>query len=281
MAHKNRPYGNIEDFLNLSSEDITKMPKEFLHGLVSKLNDAANKRMKRLEKSPLGVYSPSYQGRKGERFKTPKNGNKNAYRTAYQQARNFLNAKTSTVRGNTEHQRKWEKNYEKLRVYDKRYKNKKVITKKGKKKIAKFWDEYHKFQEANQRYGLIPTGSGGTNEDDVTYFLEEIYEEDMDLEEKINSLYKEKWMKEDPFEWEDNPPWEIVNPSEVEIPDGMGKGAGNAKKAKKGNNPLPTSKPKRKGKGKSSKGKSKGVDIAGKIKFESVQVIPRRKKSSK
>ena len=63
MANKLRPKGDYTQYLNLNASDIAKLSDAELRGIVAKLNDTANKRISRLDKSGFGFASPSYRYR--------------------------------------------------------------------------------------------------------------------------------------------------------------------------------------------------------------------------
>lgn len=211
MSNKFRPKGKISDFLGMSSEEVNKLTTEQLRGIVNKLNDAANKRIKRLEASGLGVISPSYRAREkraasgGERFfevpliahpvqgekesdedfakrvENVKIANRAAAKRAYSEARTFLTNKTSTTAGTLDYNKKHAELYERILggkfedvAYDRRYKNKKVLKKSTTDKLSRFWKAYDRWKAIRNR--LDPDSeAGGTNIEDVKYFEEELY----------------------------------------------------------------------------------------------------------
>ena len=63
MAIKSRPKGSVNDLLGLSSKEISKLSEKELRGIVSKLTDTANKRLKRIQESGLSSLSPIVRAR--------------------------------------------------------------------------------------------------------------------------------------------------------------------------------------------------------------------------
>lgn len=207
MANKYRPKGKISDFLGMSSEEVNKLTTEQLRGITIKLNDAANKRIKRLEASGLGVISPSYRARekREERFfdvplmPHPVQGEKESdeafakrvedvkisvradVKRAYSEARTFLTNKTSTAAGTLDYNKKHAELYERILggkfedvAYDRRYKKEKVLKKSAVNKLSKFWKAYDRWKATRNR--IDPDSeAGGTNIEDVKYFGEELY----------------------------------------------------------------------------------------------------------
>lgn len=66
-----RPKGSYTEFLTLSAKDIREMGEAKLRRITTKLNDAANKRMKRIINAGLGALSPAVRKRKEKIFKLP------------------------------------------------------------------------------------------------------------------------------------------------------------------------------------------------------------------
>ena len=215
MASKFRPSGSISDLLSLTAEQVFNLSNDALSAIVSKLNDAANKRMKRLSQSKISFLSPTYRERKGQKFTLPEKrslkglsesekqqANKELQsdlRIAYAEARTFLKLKTSTLRGTKKYNKGFQGMYEKFldakKDYDKRYKSKKVIKSSGKKKIRSFWEQYEQWREINMKNNP-DAYKGGTNKESVQYFEQHIYSKGKtsikDMEKKAKEDYKKQ-----------------------------------------------------------------------------------------
>lgn len=204
MAHRFRPKGSYKDYLNLTSDDLAALSTDQLKGIVSKLNDVANKKMQRLEASGLGPMSPAFRGNMNKPFKSlrGKDLDRADVKAEYLRARQFINAKTSTIQGTIEHNKAFDKQFEKIigrgiddpENFDKRYKKKKVLKKPVKKKLSDFWNKYHQWKEIQQKEHPDKV-KGGTNEEDVTYFADELYNKGKvrisDFEKKAREDYVE------------------------------------------------------------------------------------------
>ena len=204
MANRFRPKGSYKDFLNLTSDDIAALSTDQLKGIVSKLNDVANKKMQRLEASGLGAMSPAFRANENKPFKSlrGKDLERADVKAEYLRARQFINAKTSTIQGTIEHNKAFDSQFEKIigrgiddpENFDKRYKKEKVLKKPVKKRLSDFWDKYHEWKEIQQKEHP-DKAKGGTNEEDVTYFADELYNKGKrkisDFEKKAKEDYVE------------------------------------------------------------------------------------------
>lgn len=104
---------SINDILNMPYEEWNSLSNADLKVLTQRLNSAANKRLKRLEASKTGKYSPALQSRREGRKKTgairkftsklPKGTRADKasgkLRSMFSDVKNFLRAKTSTHEG--------------------------------------------------------------------------------------------------------------------------------------------------------------------------------------
>lgn len=90
----------IKELINLDINAVQRMTRKELAQVVSTLSSAANKRLTRLQQSPIGELSPAYQQalKHGQRFSTA-GKNVNQLRNEYKAVTQFLKRKTSTVRG--------------------------------------------------------------------------------------------------------------------------------------------------------------------------------------
>lgn len=88
----------ISDLLDLDILNLNKMSEKELRKIVSRMRDAGNKKIKRLQKS--GYKTPALQQveRSGGLFST-KGKNINQLRSEYSRIRSFMTSKTSTATG--------------------------------------------------------------------------------------------------------------------------------------------------------------------------------------
>lgn len=160
MASKYRPKGSYKDYLDLTGNQLAELTNEQLQGITSKLNDAANKRMTRLEQQGIELLSPGYRGRlesKKGRFTLSRKETRGQLMDKYLAARRFLNPETGTSTRSQveEYVKKYENLYHDVlgtdfddpKLYDKRYKRKKVLLTPVRDKIADFWNKYHEWRE--------------------------------------------------------------------------------------------------------------------------------------
>ena len=183
MAIKERPKGKIKDFITLTSSEISKLSDKALKGIVSKLFDAANKRIKRINREGLEYSVPAVRARLGKggakEFRIAEIGDRDDLEIAYSEVREFLATKTSKVKEARSYAKKYGKMYDEVLDeddYDKRYKTKKVIKKSGKKKLRDFWETYSKWRELDKKHNPDKY-AGTTNLNYVEEFEEEIYAE--------------------------------------------------------------------------------------------------------
>lgn len=90
----------IKDLINLDINAVQRMTRKELSQVVSTLSSAANKRLNRLQQSPVGDLSPAYQQalKRGQRFSVA-GKNVNQLRNEYKAVTQFLKRKTSTISG--------------------------------------------------------------------------------------------------------------------------------------------------------------------------------------
>ena len=231
MASKYRPSGSYKDLLNMDASQISNLSDNALRGVVSKLQDAANKRMQHLEQKGLEELSPAYRGRmesgKGK-FSLPRNMDRRDLTNALMEARQFLRPEsTSSITRTKDYVKTQGELYNKVlgkpiedpSNYDQRYKNKKVLRKPVKKKISDFWSKYHEWKEIRQRKNPQKP-KGGTNEDDVSEFIEEIYEKNLDLkgmEQKATQEYEKEEAQRVEDYGEGNEQLPLTNPKRTRV----------------------------------------------------------------
>lgn len=99
---------SINELLSLSSRDISKLSRKELARVVSQLASAGNKRLKRLETTPMGSESRVYKTAMEKGKFSVAGKNQGQLQNEFKRVSEFLKAKTSTVSG-------WKA--EKTRVY--------------------------------------------------------------------------------------------------------------------------------------------------------------------
>ena len=188
----------ISDILNMDWSDLNAFTAKELKQLTSRLVSAANKRVRKLEKSELGTSSPAYQtvAKRGRLFSV-KGKNVNQVRNEFKLVSNFLKMKTSTVSG-------W-KSYQKD-VADKMKRASGIdINKWSNVNKSKMWAVYRKFEELHG--GEFKKGDS----DRIIQFLMETLDktETMTEDELLDALDSEyqTWYEEDPFDDDDYDKW--------------------------------------------------------------------------
>ena len=96
------------ELLNLSSVEISKLKKPQLRKIVQTLASTSNKRLKRLQQKDISTPASRYANKIGK-FST-KGKNINQLRAEYIRAKNFLQSKTSTLRGYKQFKKEVQKN---------------------------------------------------------------------------------------------------------------------------------------------------------------------------
>ena len=203
MAIKTRPKGSYKHYSQLTASEVENLSASELRGIVEKLNDAANKRIRRLRQSGLEDFSASYRGRFSERgkgfFKLSRRAMTPAsLKKAYYSVRKFLEAEGTTLPGVRKEFATQSEILEKAMgedIFDKRFKGK--VLKKGKAtkdKVSRFWREYDKWREI--RAGKVTNEERGTtNINDVDEFAEDFYSQGKtdlsDYEERAMEIYEE------------------------------------------------------------------------------------------
>ena len=96
---------SIQDIIDMDWRDINRLNEKELRELSMRLNSAANKRLRRLEKSGMDEWSPAYSHIKksGGDFSVKGKDTKVAIKNEIQRASDFLRAKTSTDKGTKEY----------------------------------------------------------------------------------------------------------------------------------------------------------------------------------
>ena len=96
------------ELLNLSSVEISKLKKPQLRKIVQTLASTSNKRLKRLQQKGISTPASRYANKSGK-FST-KGKNINQLRAEYIRAKNFLQSKTSTLKGYKQFKKEVQKN---------------------------------------------------------------------------------------------------------------------------------------------------------------------------
>ena len=209
MAIMTRPKGSYKELLNLSASDISSLSTSQLRGIVSKLNDVANKRLRRLEETGLELFSPSYRARKSQAglntFSITGKESPSELRAKYASVQNFLREKGFSTKAQIWEHVQTDENAVISKIlgkplsdpsnFDKRYKKKKVLKSSVKKKISDFWDKYHEWREIYEDKNPDEKVAG-TNDESVSYFEEELYSEGQtnisDFERRAREEYEKK-----------------------------------------------------------------------------------------
>ena len=103
MASKPKVYTggyNAKEMTEIDLGTLNRMSRSELSKVVSRMTDVTKKRMKTLEKNQ--EYTPAYYGLKEKSRNgdlSVKGKNINELRAMYKQQKNFLTAKTSTMKG--------------------------------------------------------------------------------------------------------------------------------------------------------------------------------------
>lgn len=139
----------ISDITDPNKIDINKLSRNDLSKVVGRLVSASNKRLRNLERTPIGRLSPSYRSRMGiNRYKhkgrsygyfSTKGKTTNQLRQLYGETRGFLALETSTVKG-------WENVRNEITAGL-------GIDLSTKRKSNKFWKTYRQLAEMNNVYG--------------------------------------------------------------------------------------------------------------------------------
>ena len=96
--------GNIDAMLAMNQALINSLSREQLAPIVTRMNDVANRRLKRLAKSDVPSPAAKYIQRTGG-FEGVRGKSLIEIRNEYQRVKRFLTAKTSTVRGAKEYKK--------------------------------------------------------------------------------------------------------------------------------------------------------------------------------
>lgn len=234
MGKSNKAKGSVTDYLKKPAWEITKLSDNQLRGIVNKLSDVANKRLRNMAKTGFGAISPAYRQRMGKNgpgfFQSSSKATRGDLITNYAALRGFLKSKTATISGAIVYNRQFEPLYKKLlggpfdeKAYDRRYKKKKVLKKSVARRLRNFWEKYDQWRELKAKNDPESV-KGDTNLNNVEEFEEEVYSQgkanvsNMDKMTKDQYKQREKKYNEEPTnEEEQNKP--------VQPPTANGRGA--------------------------------------------------------
>lgn len=138
---------SIQQILSMDADDIARLDNATLSKVTGRLVSASNKRLRRLEKSSLGKYSPAYvNAMKTGFFSTRKRAGemgmnyRNRLVNTFVETKQFLNMKTSTIAG-------WKDVRTDIET--------RIDGKMTHNQAVKFWKTYRKLQARAERNGLI------------------------------------------------------------------------------------------------------------------------------
>lgn len=173
---------NAKELVEIDLDTLNRMSRSELAKAVSRMTDVTKKRLKTLEKNE--EFTPAYYGLKKKSANgdlSVKGKNINELRAMYKQQKNFITAKTSTMKG-AERVKKAEA--ERLGI---------DFNNKDESKM--FWNDYNKFIETSEgKQALYNKGSNeiqqyiadmmlnkGYDEESILDSLQMMYEEDNDV----------------------------------------------------------------------------------------------------
>ena len=90
---------SINELLNMSSRDVAKLSRRELARVVSQLASAGNKRLRRLETTPMGTESRPYKTAMEAGKVSVAGKNQGQLQNEFKRVSEFLKSKTSTVSG--------------------------------------------------------------------------------------------------------------------------------------------------------------------------------------
>lgn len=188
---------SIGDIMEISWDELNQLDIKELKQVTSRLVSASNKRIRRLAKTERGTSSFAYQTveNRGRVFSV-RGKDANAVKQEFKLAKNFLNMKTSTVKG-------W-------KAYRESVENRTGYATKGEsrewseKTWSKYWKVYRRFEETHG--GTFKKGDS----DRIQQMLTEIMENNDKrrsadtFQEMIEDAYKDMYeIDDDDFDVED------------------------------------------------------------------------------
>lgn len=178
---------SIQDLLEFDPNELSKLNRSDLAKIVTKLNSAANKRIKRAKATDTGIYSPALvsQARKQHKILdagelphfSVKDKSLNELRRQYIQTRGFLKAKTSTHKGFMEFRKK------QIEILGPN-----IV--KSKETESMFWKAYTKFMQDEHNEVFYP--SDGSYNQVIEWMKNNIDFSQLTTEDEIlDALHKE------------------------------------------------------------------------------------------
>ena len=170
---------NAKEMTEIDLDTLNRMSRSELSKVVSRMTDVTKKRLKTLEKNE--EFTPAYYGLKEKSANgdlSVKGKNINELRAMYKQQKNFITAKTSTMKG-----AEAVKQAEAKRL---------GVSFSNKDEAKAFWQQYSKFIETNEgKQALYNMGSNEVqqkvadmminedmNEDEILQTLQDMYEDE-------------------------------------------------------------------------------------------------------
>lgn len=178
----------LKDILQIMPEDINKMNQKDITQVVNVLNRTAKNRVKSLKSH--GYNTPAMQGLERSKSGKGKPTNLNEYRAEYKRLMNFINAKSSTVRGAQEIEAAFQD------VIDSAIgKNEEWEMTEFQEK--KFWDMYNKLDKLHPELTAPQGGSQEVREKLIqTYEEHKGWSKQKIIDAAIEKLYEEYEKKE-------------------------------------------------------------------------------------
>ena len=181
---------SIQDIMSMDWNDLNKLSAKEMKQVTSRLVSAANKRIRRLQKTKLGTSSLAYQTveKRGRNFSV-RGKNVNQVRNEFKNVRGFLNMKTSTVSGWKDDQKDVATRMKSSTGID--------VSKWSGDLQSKMWKVYRKFEESYG--GTFRKGDSDRIQKMLIEMLDdtETMSEDeliSSLEDKYTDLYEEEQM---------------------------------------------------------------------------------------
>lgn len=181
---------SIQDIMSMDWNDLNKLSAKEMKQVTSRLVSAANKRVRRLQKTKLGTSSLAYQTveKRGRNFSV-RGKNVNQVRNEFKIARNFLNMKTSTVTGWKDYQKDVANRVKSSTGID--------VSKWSVDLQSKMWKVYRKFEESYG--GTFRKGDSDRIQKMLVEMLDEtetMSEKELikSLEDKYTDLYEDEQM---------------------------------------------------------------------------------------
>lgn len=178
---KTRKQLKTADILNISAVDFSKLTKPQLRSAVQTLSATANKRLKALAQKGMTTPSAQQAEKGGGKFST-RGKNLNQLRSEFFRAKNFLESKTSTLRGY--------KNFVKENIEKLKEKGVNVTP----EQFNKFWQTYNRLKEVNPyieqasfKYHILQKISDEMIDEDID--IDKII---ADMSKEIDMLYEEQ-----------------------------------------------------------------------------------------